>query len=146
MCCVVECIFNRLMAFCLFVLSLIITVAVSVANTSSMCKFPQFITTLIYAQFGWYVVKPWIDFCGFRLLTACCSVFLSSILTGYLIDLNKESCIFIDNVDAGNILTAIGFSQGTLVVISILVLFKELGTLSKDNGYKKHQDFYDSDN
>jgi len=134
------------MALCLFILSLIITVAVSVANTSNMCEFPQGITWFIYVQFVWYIVKPWINICGFHVATAFISVILSSILTGYLIDLNKETCIFIDNVDATNILTAIGFSQGTLVVISIIVLFKELGKLANDNGYKKQEDFNDFTN
>ena len=141
MCCVIDCIFNRLMAIFLFICSLVIIVAVSVANLSSECEFSPLITWGIYVQFAWVVVKPCINVCGLRILTAFVTFLLSAGIASLLISLNKEICI-IDNMDASHILSAIGFGQGTIVVISIIVIFKEVGLMNDDTvPYQTQQDY-----
>lgn len=140
MCCVIDCIFNRLMAVFLLICSLVIMIAVSVANLSSECEFSPLITWAIYAQFAWVVVKPCINICGLRILTAFVTFFLSAVITSLLISLNKESCR-IDNMDASHILSAVGFGQGTILVISIIVVFKEVGMKDDTVPYQQQQDY-----
>tara|TARA_B100001989_G_C24518667_1_gene454604 strand:+ start:627 stop:1070 length:444 start_codon:yes stop_codon:yes gene_type:complete len=134
-----RCILKRVKITILFVCAVAVAAGVIVANMTDDCKLAENITILAYAQLAWFFVS----FCCLdcfmisflSILTAIANFILSIVFIVLLFNYDVGTTCHLESIDISHCIRAIGFAEGVVVAINLIVLFEEIQDVKPNSSY-----------
>ena len=124
--CLLSCFFRLLSNVAITFVAIITAVTTFVAKTFGSCGLTDNFAMLVYVQLGWLIFSNCINSClpVAPLFTILVAVILSVWIFVLIVsDYSNQSC-YIEGEDGTYVLSAIWFSQGTLLALESIVFLR----------------------